>query len=476
MLAFPGRKLSSNADPHTAPSEGYPNGCSLVFSTMLLLSTKARSNIEREQEKRRPLQRFGPVSELPLETRKALAEGGRAAQSLQHTDEATRRVVTNVLVSDRVGHPFVIVKLHAKDPNKKQHFPWSQRSTPLQHGRDLVQVLQGVLDEAPEQHLQRTLDLHRCVVAPGEGPKRLVPWLVITSDGGGDETPRRLQTLLVLAAIMQHFDLDGVEKVLYCPYHSKMNPDERVNSTVKRQLSGNTISAGDRSRQALIEAREHATRLLLGKTHGGEPLRVLVAPLEQPDNGLKVTAADVDMDTIDDFVVERSKFFKNDFRALDQPATDRLRQEWQDSLRRWQAAAQEAGNGGDDLSAVDLASFYHLEQLVQFLRKHIVSLSLYNVVVEKCDGVSASSCDWCREHPRRGSYSFRQLRKDKLCPEDAPCPDRDFCQHALFREIDSLLHRFEQKTPENLRPKIKCSLCKQPGHNRRKCPQRPPEK
>jgi hypothetical protein len=462
VLPFQARRLSSTAQPRMAPSESYPTGCSLVFSTVLILPVGARSNTERQRGLRRPLQRFGPDGQLPLSERSLLAAGTAASLRLQHRDEATGRTVTPVLISDRVGHPFVVIKLHVKDLNTNKHAPWAQRSTPLQHGRDLAQVLQSVLDEAPAESERRT-DLHRRVLAAGGGDKRLAPWVVITSDGGSDETMRRMHTLLVLAALMQHFDLDGLEKVLYCPYHSKTNPDERLNSTVKRQLSGNTISAGDRSKRAMLRAREIAAELLRGKTHGGEPLGVLLAPLEPPEDGLRVSEADCDMETIDDFVNERSEHVKLDFRVTDLPATVRA---------RWQQAA----DGVDEnVESVDLANFHHLEQLVQFLRRHVVCYSLYNVVIEKCDAARpAEACDWCRAHPRRGTFSFRRLRADSRCPGDQQrCAEGDLCRHAIFRRISDIYHQLEMKTPANLRPTPKCSVCRQTGHNRRTCPQRP---
>jgi hypothetical protein len=198
-----------------APSEGYPTGCSLVFSTALIMSTEVRSNQQRRDHERPALVRFGGINELPLRSRERLA-----SQSPEAQEEAANKFV--LTESDRVGHPLVVIKLWAKDSSTGDHHPWSQPSTPLQHMDDLGQMLQSILAEARALSPAAFHDIHRRVVAAHDDEKRLTPWMIIASDGGGDETMRRLQTQLVLAALMQHYDLDGIELLQFCPNHSKM--------------------------------------------------------------------------------------------------------------------------------------------------------------------------------------------------------------------------------------------------------------
>ena len=63
-----------------------------------------------------------------------------------------------------------------------------------------------------------------------------MPWLIVTSDGASDQSVQNLMTILPLVELMQMLDLDGLEKWNYCPGHSKYNPAERLNSTVKQDF------------------------------------------------------------------------------------------------------------------------------------------------------------------------------------------------------------------------------------------------
>jgi hypothetical protein len=207
----------------------------------------------------------------------------------------------------------------------------------------------------------------------------------------------------------------------------------------------------------MVQARQTAINILKDLTHGGERVRVFQAPHDPAEDGPRLPG-DCDMAILDAFVRARKEHVR-DFQVGELPA---------DLLEVWRLAANSESN-----SVSDDMYFHGLEELVRFLRTHIMHLTLYNVIIEKCDAGTAATCAWCSTHPRRGTFSFRALRANPRCPEDSPCSNPSFCKHATYQNIHSILEQLKAATPSNLRPVRRCGICKQEGHDRRRCPQNP---
>jgi len=115
-----------------------------------------------------------------------------------------------------------------------------------------------------------------------------------------------------------------------------------------------------------------------------------------------------------------------------------------------------------------LSNFWELEQRMIFLQRHLTVINLYMVTISKCDRED-DICDYCQNHPWRGSYSHTS-RKDTIC--DQRCLGGPLCRHTINKELMESIEYFNLLTPSSLKLPRKCGICRQEGHTRRNCPQK----
>lgn len=222
------KKVQAVEQPTLAPTSNYSNGHKLVFTSMLILSLNTVANQERMENKRSKLTCYvKDSSSLPLS----------AVQDFVASEDGTRRK-TEIIETDRGGIPVVTIKAWVKDA-KGNHEPWSQPASALQLDEDLLLLYQQLSRDE-----DKTSELHQHLFSAADHSKP-VPWLILTSDGASDQSVQNVMTIIPLVELMQIQDLDGLEKWNYCPGHSKFNPAERVNGTVKGDFRGGVIKSGD---------------------------------------------------------------------------------------------------------------------------------------------------------------------------------------------------------------------------------------
>jgi hypothetical protein len=367
QLAYNGKQLTISGQDRTAPTYNFAEDNQtrkLIFSTYLVLTTDTKANRDRKDEKKPPLERIRTaISELPLRVRMEYADSSAVLQKV------------SIIETDRSGIPVVVIKNWAKD--KKEHTKFSQPSTALQHAEDLVQfAVETTRRGATISPLQGQL---------GKAG-HVTPYLILATDGASKHSVRYLQNVLPLWEVLRVLDLDGIEKIHFCPGHSKDNPDEMLNRTVKRSFKGRFVDAGDGDQEKMEAAKRAAADALLSKTHAGESMHVFVSPA----GGVKWTASQrvkyelkiEDYESLHAFAVERAKhtplWFDRETNPPDQV------------IAKWKEEAH-------------LHDFYSLEMLTQTMKKHIVFLHLYGVGLRKCHG-RAVPCAFCQENPPRGSF------------------------------------------------------------------------
>jgi len=433
--ALPDKKVVQSVDhPVLLPYEAYPAERYLVVSTFLILCKATRANLDRVEGRRKPLTR-APASTLPVDVRRQMALDGTAGQGSP----------VEVKVTDRSGFGVAVIKRYGKDKHGAQ-LPWSQPSNGVQHAEDIVQFIRGVIPTATQRHnpRQRPVTQHRGLVSSlssHSDPRKCVPYLVITSDGGSDETIRNPMTLIALWSTLEALDLDGIEKHHYCPYNSKSNPDEMLNRSVKLHIRGSYISAGSGSEEDMKKASATLKKKLADATHAGEPILTLVAA--------DSTMLEIEKAPIVKAYLEERKKHAPDWQRSDVPQP--IRDQW--------SAEDEEGEKMD---------FELLERKFLRMRQHIRRINLYSVVIAKCPP-GTPPCDYCRDQPRRGTYDAT-LRAHTNC--DSSCTEGDLnCTHAVLRQIEEIQAQFDAITTPSLYPPRKCGICRQEGHDKRRCPQ-----
>lgn len=439
QLAYNGKQLTISGRERTAPAYNFAEdnkSRKLIFSTYLLLTTDTQANRDRKEEKKPPLQRVRTaVKELPLRARMENSKPGPVLEKV------------SIIETDRSGIPIVVIKNWAKD--QKEHTNFSQRSTALQHAEDLVQFsVQATRRRASAAYapLQKHLGKNGHVT----------PYLILATDGAGEHSVRYLYNVLPLWEVLRVLDLDGIEKLLFCPGHSKDNPDEMLNRTVKRSFKGRYADAGDGDREKMEDAKHAAADALHSKTHAGESMHVFVSPAggvrwkesEREKYELNIE----DYATLYNFAVERVKHAPLWFDMEKDPSPD--------VVRKWEK---------------DEPDFYALEQLTQLVKKHLVFLHLYGVGLRKCHG-NTPPCAFCKEHPPRGSFLEKSAREFDLddCDPKNPCPT-PICKHKLNAQYGEIMGKLSAITPDDMKTPRKCGYCKGLGHDVRKCDKLPPD-
>ena len=433
-LAFNGRTVQAIDDRGAlAPSYNFGSRRKLIFTSWLVLSLDTVANQERLRGRRPALRRHDTAADsLPLAVQQELASQGIG------DDQLIEEV--GIKITDRSGPAFTVIRAYGKDGD--EHQQWSQPSTSLQHADDLLLVYDR-LAKAPDLAPK----LRRHLFSQNE-PGKAVPWLIQTTDGPSEQTVRYLQNVLPLWELLVLLDLDGIEKVHYCPNHSKTDPAERVNATTKRQFRGRYIESGEGSAADMARAKERAKEHLANATHAGEPLHAFVqpriAPPDQPQIGIN------SYEELLAFSRERAKRSGDHWYSVDPT---------EDDIAAWD---------NDD----DKIGYRELERKVQLLKQHIRYYALYAIVIAKCEGDDLESCNFCSQHPPRGAtnwYSERTKAENAICP--AACPASP-CDHSLNADYAQLLLEMRSRTPDNFRRPIRCGICRQEGHDRRKCAQK----
>lgn len=437
QLAYNGKLLTVSGQERLAPAYNFADDHKtrkLICSSYLFLTIDCQANCERREGKRPPLKRIKTnASQLPLQAR---AESGDSSGILESA---------SFIETDRSGVAAVMIKNFAKD--KKEHTAFSQQSTALQHTEDFVQLAVATTRRnAPKKYasLQKVL---------GKNGK-VTPYLILASDGASEHSIRLLQNVLPLWEMLRVLDLDGIEKLLFCPGHSKDNPDEMVNRTVKRQLKGRFVDAGEAGPEEMELAKKAMADVLCSKTHAGEPLHAFVAPAggvkwnEQDRRKFEFT---FDYETLYPFAVERAKYARW-FADEEVPA---------EVIQQWKTQ-EETG-------------FWALEQLTQEMKKHIRYINLYGIALRKCHE-SATACKFCKDHLPRGLFLRNAAREFDLeeCDREHPCPI-PICKHKLNKEYREIFDELQAITPPDLLMPRLCSRCKEPGHDKRKCSKQAPD-
>ena len=431
----------------------------------------------RIEGKARPLLRTNS-KHLPLKVRQGLY--------LRNELEYIENAEVDIKVTDRTGFGVVMIKKWGKDTQQKKnaytenkgHLPWSQPSNGLQHCDDLLfWITQIVLEANPPRTRGHTrqesappqvepTQLHD-IMHHSDNRKGCVPWVTIVSDGGSDETMRNPANLLPLVQLMWDLDLDGVDKFLTCPGHSKMNPDERLNCQVKRPLRSQVIRSGQKSKEDLAKAQKTVLKILDGTTFAQEKIRYFIAP----DEGtLRFPCNQADLR---DYLAERTKILKDGSNWIRTSLPEGKLKVWEDAYKK-ECSRQMEGEQEDEESPDDMAesrrlsNFWELEERMLFLQRHLTVINLYMVTISKCDGED-DICDYCQNHPWKGSYSHTS-RKDTIC--DQRCLGGPLCRHTINKELMESIEYFNLLTPSSLKLPRKCGICRQEGHTRRNCPQK----
>jgi len=442
QLAYNGKKAQAVENPTLAPTSNYSNGRKLIFTSILVLTLDTVANALREAGKRPKLKRHtSDAASLPL----ADAENYvRAEDGSKKTVEITR--------TDRSGIPVVTIKSWVK--SSKGHEAWSQTASGVQLDDDLLLLYQQL-----DADHEKTTKLHQLLFSARDHAKA-VPWMIITSDGASDQSVQNLMTIIPLIELLQILDLDGLEKWNYCPNHSKFNPAEMLNRTVKGRFRGGVISSGDGSKEAMEKVKKRAATHLKDARHAGEEIRALPQPHAGPAGMCRQECdrarweIDVDYEELKAFSVTRNAFAP--WRTTKVPG---------DVMEGWR--------NSDDLDNQQCAE---LEDKLQWAIKHMRHHSLYGVVLAKCAPNAPEKCTWCKDHPWRGDdwYQKRTTADNAVCPAGDKCGER-FCDHRLNKTYLGLLMKMNSITPEDGRTPRLCSICRQEGHNKKTCPRREQE-
>jgi hypothetical protein len=440
QLAYNGKKVQATENPTLAPTSNYTNGRKLIFTSILVLTLDTIANALREQGKRPKLKRYtNDASSLPV----------AAAENYMRAENGGKKTV-EITSTDRTGIPVSIIKAWVKD--SKGHEQWSQPASGVQLDDDLLLLLRWLI----EQDRNKITKLHQLLLSALDRTKP-VPWIIVTSDGASDQSVQNLMTIIPLVELFQILDLDGLEKWNYCPNHSKFNPAEMLNRTVKGRFRGGVIESHDGSKETMEKVKEVAAAHLKGTTHGGERIRAIPQPstTKELDRTRERWEIKIDYSQLKAFSEARTKIgpWKTTLVPIE------VRQRWANS---------------DD---AEIESFIELEDKLQWAIKHARHHSLYGVVLAKCAPAALDKCTWCKDHPWRGDdwYQKRVTANNAVCPAAGDgCAER-FCDHRLNKTYMGLLGKMNAITPEDGRTPRLCSICRQEGHNKKTCQRREQE-
>jgi hypothetical protein len=462
QLAYNGKRLTVGGADRLAPASNFEKGNDtrkLIFSTYLVLTTATKANQERLTGKRVKLERVHTqISQLPLSARqqhRAKKKNNKKRNNDNNhnynDDDGENAKIESVqfAVTDRSGIPIVVIKNWAT--KNKEHIRFSQPSTALQHAEDLIQVVAAVTNQnAPEHYEPLKQLLGR--------DNNVTPYLILTSDGATEHSVRLLQNVLPLWEMLRVLDLDAIEKIHFCPGHSKDNPDEMLNRTVKRVLKGRYMQKGDGEQETMEKIKCAAGAQLTPKTHAGEQIHVFVAPTssmrwwkdETERQRFEMNIED-DYDALLEYCKERKRATNKEHWLLADPP--------EHVIDKWRAEE----NGFD-----------RLERLTKQVKAHLEYFHLYGVKLTKC-ARGKPPCEFCAAHPPRGNIIPKELPREWQAGDNCTCTDvqKSTCKHTLNNHYSNIRQQLNNLTPKDLKFPKRCGNCRYTGHTIRKCPDLP---
>ena len=452
QLAYNKKRPVVEGKERTAPTYNFDSSRKLTFTTFLILTTDTRANRERQSGKRKRLERVHTrTTLLPLDERRqmhaeSVATGTPAPEKLKSV---------RFPITDRSGLPITVIKSWAKS-EQGEHLQHSQPSTSFQHAEDLVQFIHEITRVRREGVPDKFALAQELLGSNGQ----VVPYIILTTDGPNEQSVRWLQNVLPLWCVMMVLDLDGIEKIHYCPGHSKDNPDEMLNRTVKDAFRGVYLGVSEDNPADMHTAKCAAAKMLEVKTHAGEPVLTFISEpgghWKSEHERQKYEFTINSYEGLKDFVEERKKHAPA-WHTDDPP---------EDMVSMW---------AEQDADVVDARSeprqWAHLEELVQQMKYHISFLNIYGIALRKCTG--HTKCKFCADHPPRGDY-IKQIPRDLLTDAcNPPCTEQP-CTHTLNIEYSGIMAVLNNLAPDLCVPR-KCGYCRAVGHNILGCPQVPPD-
>ncbi len=445
QMAYNKKRPVVEGEERTAPTYNFESSHKLTFTTFLLLTLDTQANRERKIGKRTLLKREHTAAELL-----PLAE--RQRRNAENAPDAERLTSVRFEETDRSGIPIAVIKSWAKS-NKGEHLPYSQPSSSFQHAEDIVQFVHEITrmrgrgrGRVPAKYASAQALLGR------DG--HVTPYFILTTDGPNEQSVRWLQNVLALWCILLALNLDGIEKIHYCPGHSKDNPDEMLNRSVKDNFRGRYIKLADNSgADGMHTVKCAAAKMLATKTHAGESVLPFVSDPEHRWSEQERQQYEFTIDSYEslmEFVQERKKH-ADSWHTDDPPA---------EVVRNW-ATEEEAATH----------QFAHLEEMVQQVKHHIAFLNIYGIALRKCLP-GPNMCNFCKQHPPRGAYLKNAAREflTDLCNPTHPCAQP--CTHTLDIQYGEIMSVLNNIAPDLHVPR-RCGCCRALGHDVRKCPLKP---
>jgi hypothetical protein len=436
QMAYNGNKVYAVDNPLLVPTSNYSNGRKLVLTSILVLCLDTVANQERVQGKRRKLTRYvKDASSLPRSDMEDFVAG----------EEGARKEV-EIVSTDRGGIPVVTIKAWSKKNN--EHEPWSQPSSAVQLADDLLLLYKQLSEDR-----NKASKLHRLLFSYNNRNKA-VPTLIITSDGASDQSVQNVATIISLAELLRKLDLDILEKWHYCPDHSKFNPAERENGTIKAAFKGGIISSGNGDREAMEDVKRKAAAALKGKTHCGEPIRAIPHHRDgaaEREGDRSVWELSIDAEELRRFAQERTKI--GPWKTTNVPP---------ETMAEWEQSED-----------TEELAFAALEERLRWAKYHMRYHALYGVVLAKCHAERLDKCGFCARYPWRGhDWDAARTTTEALVCKSRPACEGRFCDHRLTASYNALLDQMTAITPADGRTVRLCSVCRQSGHNKTTCPDR----
>ncbi len=382
QLAYNKKRPVVEGKERTAPTYNFDSSRKLTFTTFLVLTTDTRANRERQLGKRKRLERKHTRTVLlPLNERRQMH-----AESVATGTPAPEKLASvRFPITDRSGLPITVIKSWAKS-NQGEHLQHSQPSSSFQHAEDLVQFIHEITRVRREGVPDKFALAQELLGSNGQ----VVPYIILTTDGPNEQSVRWLQNVLPLWCVMMVLDLDGIEKIHYCPGHSKDNPDEMLNRTVKDTFRGIYIEVREDRPADMCSAKRAAAKILGAKTHSGEPVLTFVSDPERRWSEQER---------------QQLEFTINSYKGLMTFVEERKKH-----AAAWHTAdpsAEVVGKWADEEKEGELdrndepCQWAHLEGLVQQMKRHIAFLNIYGIALRKywpgpdaCKFCAGSSAAW----------------------------------------------------------------------------------
>jgi len=413
------QRYSNKNKPREAPTYNFGTGKKIIITSHLFLTLNTICNQKRSNGKLPKLKRSN-FDLLPIQERISLLESKKNISEIQTFEITT---------SDRSGIGAAIIKPECRDSNKNKsesnHTSFSCPSNGTQHAIDFLESV-FLIKNSPYNE----------IVLDKNNPKKIAPHCIWITDGGGDMNIMRLENVIPLFELFCYLKLDLLERYHSPPGHSKINPVEQFNKSVKQTLFSYWIKLKYGTELEFKQVCESIQNRLVNATHGGLP--ILAGIGSNYTKCFYSTEIQLPIFTNPNII---QKFVNERVKNL---TTKVIKSKWYKTtvkpeiLAQWQQTNPE---------------FYNLETKVQLMFKHIKVCCLYCLVIERCN----DSCGYCLSNPS-GTFSFGDY-KNFQCDDN--CKDKPICVHKLNQKFITKLEEMEE-----LERVTKCSACKQTGHNK----------